>query len=167
MWNEEKTGEILSRFEHFGLPIHFTENTIVAGPLVDPSLDDLQDAHYEDDAATPEYEAQQAESLEAMYRRLFENHPLVTAITNWDFGDGAWLNAPSGVIRKDGSLKPSYKALYKLIKEEWHTAFQTETDAQGFINVEGFKGNYELSCGNQKGVFSLNSGSTQAEVRLG
>ena len=115
VWSLEKTEEILSRFEHFGLPIHFTENTIVAGPLVAPEITDLQDAHYDDDAATPELEQKQADDLEKMYRNLFENHPLVTAITNWDFGDGAWLNAPSGVIRKDGSLKPSYNRLHHLI----------------------------------------------------
>ena len=56
VWSKEKTEEILSRYEHFGLPIHFTENTIVAGPLVAPEIDDLQDAHYDDDAATTELE---------------------------------------------------------------------------------------------------------------
>ena len=99
VWGKEKQDEILSRFEYFGLPIHFTENTIVAGPLVAPEITDLQDAHYEDDAATPELEEKQAEDLEQI-SKSFENHPLVTAITNWDYGDGAWLNAPSGVIEK-------------------------------------------------------------------
>ena len=156
VWSLEKTEEILSRFEHFGLPIHFTENTIVAGPLVDPSINDLQDAHYDD--ATPEFEQKQAEALETMYRNLFENHPLVTAITNWDFGDGAWLNAPSGVIRKDGSLKPSYNTLHHLIKEEWHTENDLVTDENGFIQLEGFKGKYELTYNGKKGNFVLQSG---------
>ena len=148
VWSYEKTEEILSRFEHFGLPIHFTENTIVAGPLVAPEITDLQDAHYDDDAATPELEAKQADDLEKMYRNLFENHPLVTAITNWDFGDGAWLNAPSGVIRKDGSLKPSYERLHHLIKEEWHTEYDATTDAEGYVIVKGFKGKYEITADN-------------------
>lgn len=155
VWSLEKTEEILGRFEHFGLPIHFTENTIVAGPLVDPAIDDLQDAHYEDDAATPEYEQHQAEALETMYRNLFENHPLVTAITNWDFGDGAWLNAPSGVIRKDGSLKPSYEKLLHLIKEEWHTEYDAVTDENGFVQIEGYKGKYEITCNGRSGNFEL------------
>ena len=150
IWGEEKLEEVLARFERFNLPIHFTENTIVAAPLVDPKIDDLQDAHYDDDAATPEYEAMQAEELEKMYRRLFENHPLVTAITNWDFGDGAWLNAPSGLIRKDGSLKPSYNTLHRLIKEEWHTDATLKTDDNGFITLEGFKGTYEVRETGQK-----------------
>ena len=158
VWSLEKTEEILSRFEHFGLPIHFTENTIVAGPLVTPEITDLQDAHYDDDAATPELEQKQADDLEKMYRNLFENHPLVTAITNWDFGDGAWLNAPSGVIRKDGSLKPSYNRLHHLIKEEWHTELDATTDADGYITIEGYKGKYEISAGNKKAAFVLSKG---------
>ena len=158
VWSLEKTEEILSRFEHFGLPIHFTENTIVAGPLVAPEITDLQDAHYDDDAATPELEQKQADDLEKMYRNLFENHPLVSAITNWDFGDGAWLNAPSGVIRKDGSLKPSYNRLHHLIKEEWHTELDATTDADGYITIEGYKGKYEISEGNKKAAFVLSKG---------
>ena len=92
-----------------------------------------------------------------MYRNLFENHPLVCAITNWDYGDGAWLNAPSGVIRKDGSLKPSYNALYHLIKEEWHTELDAKTDENGCLTLEGFKGKYEItSKDNKKAVYNLN-----------
>ena len=159
VWTPEKTEDILSRFEHFGLPIHFTENTIVAGPLVAPEITDLQDAHYDDDAATPELEQKQADDLEKMYRNLFENHPLVTAITNWDFGDGAWLNAPSGVIRKDGSLKPSYNTLHHLIKEEWHSEYDATTDAEGYVTVNGFKGKYEISADNRKGIFVLTNDS--------
>ena len=155
VWSLEKTEEILSRFEHFGLPLHFTENTIVAGPLVAPEITDLQDAHYEDDAATPELEAKQADDLEKMYRNLFENHPLVTAITNWDFGDGAWLNAPSGVIRKDGSLKPAYERLHHLIKEEWHTEYDATTDSEGYVTIKGFKGKYEITADKLKSSFVL------------
>ena len=166
IWGKEKQDAILARFEHFGLPIHFTENTIVAGPLVPPEIDDLQDAHYEDDAATPEYEAMQAEALEQMYRNLFENHPLVTAITNWDFGDGAWLNAPSGVIRKDGSLKPAYHTLRRLIKEEWHTDVTLISDENGLVELEGFKGKYRLDCEGQLGQAVLSDGAAVEEFRI-
>lgn len=150
IWGREKTEKILERFEHFGLPIHFTENTIVAGPLVAPEIDDLQDAHYSDDDTSPEYEQMQAEELEKMYRLLFEEHPLVEAITNWDFSDGAWLNAPSGFIRKDGSLKPSYKMLKRLINEEWTTDVTVTADENGIVSFSGYKGKYEISCGEMK-----------------
>ena len=80
-----------------------------------------------------------------MYRILF-GHPLVQAITTWDFRDGAWLNAPSGFIHKDNSLKPSYEMLKKLVKEEWWTDVTLTTDASGCVNVEAFKGEYNLSA---------------------
>ena len=99
-----------------------------------------------------------------MYRNLFENHPLVTAITNWDFGDGAWLNAPSGVIRKDGSLKPAYLRLQKLIKEEWHTRLECTTDNNGFAEIEGFKGTYEIAAEKGKGSFVLAAGMHSVSV---
>ena len=166
VWSKEKTEAILERFEHFGLPIHFTENTIVAGPLVAPEINDLQDAQYNDDAATPEYEAMQAEALETMYRNLFENHPLVTAITNWDFGDGAWLNAPSGVIRKDGSLKPSYHALHRLIKEEWNTEVVVHTDENGEMELEGFKGKYQLEGAGYQGTMQLKNQQACSDVSV-
>ena len=104
-------------------------------------------AHYDDDAATPELEQMQADELSKMYRTLFEKHPLVTGITNWDFADGAWLNAPSGLVRKDNSLKPSYNALYDLIHKEWHTSLSVKTDENGYAEVEGFKGTYSACCG--------------------
>lgn len=166
VWGREKTENVLSRFEHFGLPIHFTENTIVAGPYVDPALDDLQDAHYEDDAATPEYEQMQAAELEKMYRLLFEEHPLVTAITNWSYSDGGWLNAPSGVIRRDGSLKPAYCALRHLIRDEWHTDVTLLTDDNGCVDLNGFKGNYCITSGNRSGTAVLTESGKDYAVKL-
>lgn len=86
-WGIEKLEDVLSRFERFGLPINFTENTFVSGELVPPELDDLNDYRYEDDASTAEGEERQAKWMEEFYTQIFENHPQVTAITNWDFND--------------------------------------------------------------------------------
>ena len=166
IWGREKQEEVLSRFERFGLPIHFTENTIVAGPLVAPEITDLQDAHYRDEDTSPEYQEMQADELEKMYRNLFENHPQVTAITNWDFGDGAWLNAPSGVIRKDGSLKPAYHRLHHLIREEWTTDRTLLTNADGVAELEGFRGEYLAEAGTASGRFPLSAGGAPVTVRL-
>lgn len=146
----EKIEDILSRFEHFGLPIHFTENTLVSGPNVPPEIDDLNDWHYEDNCSTPELEERQKNQMEEMYRILFEEHPLVQAITGWDFTDGMWLNAPSGILHKDGSIKPAYTMLKNLIKNEWHSEGEVTTDANGFVTINGFKGEYELSANGKK-----------------
>lgn len=148
-WSMEKLEEVLSRFEKFNLPIHFTENTMVSGRPVPPEIQDLNDFQYDDDASTPEFEEKQKNDMEKFYRAIFENHPQVKAITNWDFCDGAWLNAPSGLLRRDNSEKPVYKMLKKLIKNEWWTNLTLKTDKNGFVKVEGFKGKYIISCENK------------------
>lgn len=147
-WGLEKTEEILSRFEKFGLPIHFTENTLVSGPLVPAYIEDLNDWHYNDDDSKPEFEERQKAELQEMLTNVFENHPLVKAFTIWDFTDGAWLNAPSGVLRRDNSEKPVYDMLKNLIKNQWHSAGTAKSDANGNITIEGFKGVYQLETMN-------------------
>ena len=49
----------------------------------------------------------------------------------------------AGVVREDGSLKPNYFALEKLIKEEWHTRWEGELVA-GKAAFEGFFGTYRV-----------------------
>ncbi|MCR5398848.1 MAG: endo-1,4-beta-xylanase [Lachnospiraceae bacterium] len=153
-WGEEKLYEVLERFSSFGLPIHFTENTLISGDIMPAHIVDLNDWQVDEWPSTPEGEARQSAEIEKMYRILFE-HPLVEAITTWDYKDGAWLKAPSGFIRLDNSRKPSYEMLKKLIKEEWHTDITVETDADGFIQVDAFKGEYQISVNGKSINISL------------
>ena len=83
----EKLNEILRRFEGFGLPLHFTENTLVSGHLMPPHIVDLNDYQIPEWPTTPEGEARQAREWEEMLRLLF-GHPAVEAVTGWDFTDG-------------------------------------------------------------------------------
>ncbi len=159
-WGKEKLEEVLDRFSNFGLPIHFTENTIISGELMPPHIDDLNDWQVDTWPTTPEGEKRQAKEIEEMYRILFE-HPLVEAITTWDYRDGAWLNAPSGYVRKDNSLKPSYKMLKKLVKKEWWTDTEIVTDKNGRAQVEAFKGDYDICCDDLSTKASLTDNSDQ------
>jgi GH35 family endo-1,4-beta-xylanase len=143
-WGKEKLLEVLDRFSGFGLPIHFTENTLISGDIMPAHIVDLNDWQVDEWPSTPEGEQRQAKEIEEMYRNLFE-HPLVQAITTWDFTDGAWLKAPSGFVRLDGTKKPSFEMLKKLVKEEWWTDTEVTTDENGWACVEAFKGDYELS----------------------
>ena len=59
----EKLGEVLRRFEGFGLPLHFTENTILSGALTPPEYDDLNDFAPDPWESTPEGEARQAAQI--------------------------------------------------------------------------------------------------------
>lgn len=120
-----------------------------------PDIVDLNDYQIEDWTTTPEYEERQAKDVEEMYTILFK-HPLVESIVSWKFSDdGAWLGAPAGFIRKDNSLKPSYDVVKKLIKSDWSTDVSCKTDDNGYITFEGFLGDYDLVCGNQKVSFKL------------
>ena len=145
-WGADKLEEVLARFEHFGLPIHFTENTLISGDLMPAYIEDLNDWQVPEWPTTPEGEERQCREWEEMYRILF-SHPLVEAVTGWDFADGAWLGAPSGLIRKDNSVKPVYERLKKLIREEWWTDTFVTTDENGFATFEGVLGDYLLSDG--------------------
>lgn len=156
-WGAERLEEVLERYEHFGLPIHFTENTLVSGDLIPPEIVDLNDFQVEEWPSTPEGEERQMKQTEEMYRILFA-HPQVQAITGWDFTDGAWLGAPSGVLRKDNSVKPVYERLMKLIKDEWWTVCEICTDENGMVQAEGFKGDYILETADRKAELKLTAG---------
>ena len=163
-WGKEKLEEVLARFDHFGLPIHFTENTLISGDIMPAYIEDLNDWQVPEWPTTPEGEERQAKEIEEMYRILFA-HPLVEAITTWDFKDGAWLKAPSGFLRLDNSRKPSFHMLKKLVKEEWWTDEKVTTDAQGYATVSAFKGEYVLSFDGKETAATLDD-DTDLEVTL-
>ena len=142
----ERALEVADRFARFGIPLHFTETTLLSGDLMPADIVDLNDYVRDDWPSTPEGEARQATELEAHYRSLF-GHPAVTSITYWGLADrGAWLGAPAGLVRPDGTPKPGYFVLRDLIRREWWTPPQTlRTDASGRVTVSGAKGRYRLT----------------------
>jgi endo-1,4-beta-xylanase len=165
-WGLEKLEEVLDRFSSFGLPIHFTENTLTSGHLMPAEIEDLNDYQIPEWPSTDEFEERQAKEVKEMYTVLFE-HPLVEAVTTWSFSDdGAWLGAPAGFLRKDNSEKPSYQVLKKLIKEDWSTNQQGKTDEQGVVTLEGFLGDYELTCEGKKVDFKLEEGGERMQFVL-
>ena len=153
-WGLEKLNDVLSRFSRFGLPIHFTENTLISGEIMPDYIVDLNDWQVEEWPSTPEGEERQAREISEMYSVLF-SHPLVEAITTWDFNDGCWLKAPSGFVREDNTEKPSYRALSGLIHGAWETHETLVTDDQGCLSFSGFKGGYTLQAGGMKASLSL------------
>lgn len=132
VWPMQKVWNFCEQFRKLGLPIHFTETTVLSGKKI--GKDKFE-------ATTPEGEAAQADYVANFYTLLF-SHPSVEAITWWDFSDlGAWLNAPSGVLHADMSPKPAYDRLHLLIKGEWWT--KTETTTNETIRV--FAGTHEVT----------------------
>ncbi len=154
----EKVLDILKRYEVFGIPIHFTENTLISGDIMPSYIVDLNDWQVDEWPTTPEGEERQCREIEEMYRILFD-HPLVEALTTWDFRDGAWLKAPAGFLRLDNTEKPSYRMLEKLVNEEWGTKLTLRTDDNGRVVVEGFKGDYFVSADGAKATVGMTDDS--------
>ena len=55
-WGKEKLEEVLERFSSFGLPIHFTENTLISGEIMPEHIVDLNDWQVDEWPSTPEGE---------------------------------------------------------------------------------------------------------------
>ena len=167
-WGEEKTLGILDRFARYGLPLHLTESTLLSGHLMPPEVEDLNDYRIPSWPSTPEGEERQAEEVVRHYRTLV-SHPSVEAVTYWGLTDaGAWLGAPVGLVRADGTPKPSYDALHGLVRGEWWlppTALRT--DAEGRVRVRGFLGDYRATAGGASASFTLDaSGPSSVAVVL-
>lgn len=136
VWSTEQIWDVCERFARFGVPLHFTETTILSGPRQRPPGRPWQ--------TTPEGEEWQAREVERFYTVLF-SHPAVEAITWWDFSDlRAWQGAPAGLVRADMSPKPAYEVLYQLIKGKWWTIREGKTDEAGRMHFRGFLGDYDV-----------------------
>jgi endo-1,4-beta-xylanase len=160
---EEYMRRTLDRFARFGLPLHMTETTIVSGHLMPAHIEDLNDYQIPDWPTTEEGEARQAEEIVRHYRSLVE-HPAVQSINYWGItDDGAWLGAPVGLIREDGSRKPSYGALESLIKGEWWLPpTEMRTGPDGTLTVRGLFGDYTAAGAE----FAIRPGASAVTVRL-
>ncbi|BEL05432.1 endo-1,4-beta-xylanase [Actinoplanes sichuanensis] len=155
-WGEERTLATLDRFARYGLPLHMTETTLLSGDLMPPEIDDLNDFQPPSWPSTPDGEQRQADEIVRHYRTLV-GHPAVQAITYWGITDvGAWLGAPAGLVRPDGTPKPAYDALRDLIKGEWWLPPTTmRTDQTGHLRVRGFPGDYRLHHDGRTTTFTI------------
>ena len=129
---------VLDNFARLGKPIQITEITV-------PAFSD-----------TEADEKLQADTIEKLYRLWFA-HPAVEQIVYWNLADGyAAFTTPGnmtegenyyrgGLLRYDLSEKPAYKTLDRLINHEWRTDTTVTTDENGFVVLNGFYGDYDLT----------------------
>jgi endo-1,4-beta-xylanase len=154
-WGIEKTHNVLERYARYGLPLHFTESTLVSGKIMPAEIVDLNDYQVEEWLTTPEGEARQAEEVVTHYKTLMA-HPSVEAITWWGLTDGGWLKAPSGLLRIDNSSKPAYEALANLVKRDWWLGpTKMRTDGRGQIKFSGFFGDYSATSDSKTASIEL------------
>jgi hypothetical protein len=131
-------------------------------------IEDLNDYRIPHWPSTPEGERRQADDIARLYRCLV-GHPAVRAVTYWGFtDDGAWLGAPTGLLRADGTGKPAYDALDRLIRGEWWLApTPLRTDPRGRVAVRGFHGDYAVTASaGRRATFPVGPEVTDRVVRL-
>lgn len=159
--------EICDRFGRFGLPLHWTETTLLSGDLMPREIDDLNDYVVEEWPTTPDGELRQSDEIVRHYETLVA-HPAVESITYRGFEDtGAWLGAPGGFVRRDGTLKPAYEALRSLVRGEWWLEpTSLRTDADGLVDVDAFAGVFDLSSAVGAASVELAAGSATPQVVL-
>ena len=105
LWPVDKVWTVCETYARFGLPLDFTELTILSGKFKAKGDNDWHTVRTGWDT-TPEGEQRQLEYGRKLYTVLF-SHPAVEAITWWDFSDlQSWVGAPAGLLRKDMSPKP-------------------------------------------------------------
>lgn len=166
-WGADKTLDVLDRFARFGLPLHFSEVTLVSGALMPPQIVDLNDYQVASWPSTPAGEDRQAAEL-AEYYGLLLAHPAVASITYWGLSDdGAWLGAPAGLVRADGTPKPAYDALRELVTRDcWLAPTTAVTDADGRVTIGGMPGRYTVEvAGTTTTVEVTDAGTETVTVR--
>jgi GH35 family endo-1,4-beta-xylanase len=166
-WPLERAWEVCETYARFGLPLHFTETTVLSGVHV-PEGESMATYRPAEWPTTPEGEERQLRYVEAFYTLLF-SHSAVGAITWWDLPDGCWLNAPSGLLRRDLSPKPAYERLLELITRQWRTNAELTTDEAGEASIRAFRGRYRLT--NEEGGVTVEfahagDGPSHVELRL-
>jgi endo-1,4-beta-xylanase len=140
-WGFDSLYDACNRLAQFA-PVHWTAIKVVSGNNKN-KID--WDKTYTDWPSTARGEAEQCDYVTRMYRILF-SHPNVASISWSQFCDkDAYLGAPSGLLRRNGSPKPAYNALMQLIHKEWWTHASGTTNEKGQFFTRAFFGDYQVT----------------------
>jgi endo-1,4-beta-xylanase len=118
---------VYERLGRLGLPLYITEITVPGSGGDGAEL--------------------QAAIVANLYRLWFST-PQMAGVTWWNLGDGTAFQdenqALGGLLDKEMNPKPAYRALDRLINQEWKTALTLSTDAGGKARFRGFHGKYVI-----------------------
>ena len=137
MWSAKQTWRVCEQYSRFGLPLHFTETTIVSGDRMAKKKGEWPSNAGGRGPPGPG-------SGRFLYPALLPSggpgHHVVGP-QRLAFVVGG----PAGLIRSDMTPKPAYDELKRLIKGKWWTKTQLRSDADGTAAFRGFLGDYRLT----------------------
>jgi GH35 family endo-1,4-beta-xylanase len=134
-WPLDGMWTLCDRYGGLGVPLHFTEFTVLSAAGTEGRWE----------APTAESEQAQADHAARHYTLLF-GHPAVAAVSWWDLSDrAAWKAAPAGLLRADMSPKPAYEQLHELIRKQWWTTAQGQTNSDGQFMCRAFHGRHRVT----------------------
>ncbi len=163
-WSFQQMWSILERLSKLNKPILFTELSVLSGPK--RQIDWSTERPLQGWNSEPEFEKNQAEYLEKFYSIAY-SHSNCIGVVMWDYTDRrSWLGAPVGVLRRDGSKKPSFEILDSLINKKWRTKGSFTTDDNGKIALSnGFEGEYLIKSGTKE-VKTIHSQRSPATITI-
>jgi GH35 family endo-1,4-beta-xylanase len=147
-WPVAKLWGVMERLAAFGRPVLFSEMSVLSGPR--RQIDWKTESRIENWETDADNEAKQADYLEQIFRLVY-SHPSTCGIVLWNYTDRrAWLGAPVGLLRKDGTRKPSFDRLDALINRTWRTRGEFTTDGSGRVTIPAaFEGSYRVTAAGQ------------------
>jgi endo-1,4-beta-xylanase len=145
----------ISTFEKFDDELNEIDKSIHVTDIAVVSAEPRKDANYmktyKDWPSTKDGEADQADYVVKLYTALFSN-PRITSISWHDLSDhAAWMGAPGGLLRRDGTPKPAYNRLMDLIHKQWWTKASGLSNEMGIFSTPAFFGNYKVTVSDGKG----------------
>ncbi|MGA1237343.1 MAG: endo-1,4-beta-xylanase, partial [Limisphaerales bacterium] len=162
-WSLTGVWKLCNRYAQLGVPLHFSEVTVLSGERL-PG-DQWGPSRFE-------YEILQRDYVPQLYTLLF-GHPAIQSITWWDLSDrAAWKGAAAGLLRDDMSPKPAYEQLLDLIKRQWWTRVEGRTNPHGEFQFRAFHGRHRITLTTLQGrqfqqEFSSHPGrDTHLEIQL-
>ncbi len=96
-------------------------------------------------------QVKQANELEALFRGAMSN-PNAVGVSMWDFTDkNSWKNGTGGVLDENLQTKRSYETLHDLIKKQWWSSVDAQTNKAGVAGARVFKGDYQITVSDGAG----------------
>ena len=148
-------------YGRLGVPLHFSEVTVLSGERLDGN--GWGKSRYE-------YEVMQGEYVPKLYAVLF-GHPAVEGIIMWVFWAGnSWRGSNAGLANRDWTLKEAGKR-YEALMDEWTTEISAMTDTDGLLKFRGFHGDYEAKATGANGIesdatFSIEKSKGPQKVKI-